>query len=176
MDNELGTRIRALRKERGLSQEALAQALEVSRQAVTKWEDGSSLPSTANLFALSGFFGVPLAELTGTPDGNAPASISEKTRDKRTKTLRISAWVLLAISVPTLFWCAVQHFTAEPFIPEEPVPPNAIIGYADTTTYIYIVSKLPTYLFWGALLLFAVGIGVLLAPKIKKWKGKTHDM
>lgn len=72
-------------------------------------------------------------------------------------------------------WCAVQHFTAEPFIPEEPVPPNAIIGYADTTTYIYTVSKLPTYLFWGALLLFAVGIGVLLAPKIKKWKGKTHD-
>lgn len=36
MDNELGTRIRTLRKERGLSQEALAQALEVSRQAVTK--------------------------------------------------------------------------------------------------------------------------------------------
>ena len=35
MDNELSTRIRALRKERGLSQEALAQALEVSRQAVT---------------------------------------------------------------------------------------------------------------------------------------------
>lgn len=64
MDNELGTRIRALRKERGLSQEALAQALEVSRQAVTKWEDGSSLPSTANLFALSGFFSIPLAELT----------------------------------------------------------------------------------------------------------------
>ena len=66
MDNELGARIRTLRKERGLSQEALAQALEVSRQAVTKWEDGSSLPSTANLFALSGFFSVPLAELTGT--------------------------------------------------------------------------------------------------------------
>ena len=47
MDNELGARIRTLRKERGLSQEALAQTLEVSRQAVTKWEDGSSLPSTA---------------------------------------------------------------------------------------------------------------------------------
>mgnify|MGYP002658888166 CR=1 FL=1 len=35
MDNELGARIRTLRKDRGLSQEALAQALEVSRQAVT---------------------------------------------------------------------------------------------------------------------------------------------
>lgn len=78
MDNELGTRIRTLRKERGLSQEALAQALEVSRQAVTKWEDGSSLPSTANLFALSGFFGVSLAELTGTPDGTLPQAYRRK--------------------------------------------------------------------------------------------------
>lgn len=42
MDNELSTRIRTLRKARGLTQEALAQALEVSRQAVTKWEDGVS--------------------------------------------------------------------------------------------------------------------------------------
>ena len=112
MDNELGARIRALRKERGLSQEALAQALEVSRQAVTKWEDGSSLPSTANLFALSGFFGVPLAELTGTPEGASPAppaaGVSEKERRTRTKILTIGACVLLAVSVPVLLWCAVQ--------------------------------------------------------------------
>lgn len=84
MDNELGARIRTLRKERGLSQEALAQTLEVSRQAVTKWEDGSSLPSTANLFALAGFFSVPLAELTGTPESTSPApptaGVSEKER------------------------------------------------------------------------------------------------
>ena len=103
MDHELGARIRTLRKERGLSQEALAQALEVSRQAVTKWEDGSSLPSTANLFALSGFFGVPLAELTGTPEGAASlpnaASISKKQRRIRAKVLKIGAWVLLAVSV-----------------------------------------------------------------------------
>lgn len=120
MDNELGARIRTLRKERGLSQEALAQALEVSRQAVTKWEDGSSLPSTANLFALSGFFGVPLAELTGTPEVAAPPSsasaMSEKAHVKRAKALRISAWVLLAISVSTLilvrgaaFYCRAIH-------------------------------------------------------------------
>ena len=93
MDNELGARIRTLRKERGLSQEALAQALEVSRQAVTKWEDGSSLPSTANLFALSGFFSIPLAELTGTPEGAASPSsasaMSEKAHVKRAKALRI---------------------------------------------------------------------------------------
>ena len=100
MDNELGTRIRVLRKERGLSQEALAQALEVSRQAVTKWEDGSSLPSTANLFALSGFFSIPLAELTGTPEGAASPSsasaMSEKAHVKRPKALRISGFCWLS--------------------------------------------------------------------------------
>lgn len=176
MDNELGTRIRTLRKERGLSQEALAQALEVSRQAVTKWEDGSSLPSTANLFALSGFFGVPLAELTGTPDGNAPASISEKTRDKRTKTLRIGAWVLLAVSVPVLLIpvlliCAVQYFTAGPPISED----VSIVGGVDMATDIYVMGRFPSHLFLAALSLFVVGLGVLIGLKIKRWKGKTHD-
>ena len=90
MDNELGTRIRALRKERGLSQEALAQALEVSRQAVTKWEDGSSLPSTANLFALSGFFRRSARRTDRYAGGccspPSTAAISEKTCAKRVKS------------------------------------------------------------------------------------------
>ena len=175
MDNELGTRIRALRKERGLSQEALAQALEVSRQAVTKWEDGSSLPSTANLFALSGFFGVPLAELTGTSEGAAPppsaAAISEKTCAKRVKILRIGAWALLAVSVPILLVCALQYFTAGPPIPED----ISIVGGVDMATDIYIIGRFPSHFFLAALSLFAVGFSVLIGLEIKKWKGKTHD-
>ena len=174
MDNELGARIRTLRKERGLSQEALAQALEVSRQAVTKWEDGSSLPST-NLFALSGFFGVPLAELTGTPEVAAPPSsasaMPEKAHVKRAKALRIGAWVLLAVSVPVLLICAVQYFTAGPPIPED----VSIVGGVDMATDIYVMGRFPSHLFLAALSLFVVGLGVLLALKIKRWKGKTHD-
>lgn len=186
MDNELGARIRALRKERGLSQEALAQALEVSRQAVTKWEDGSSLPSTANLFALAGFFSVPLADLTGTPESTSPAppaaSVSEKERRTRTKVLTIGACVLLAVSVPVLLWGAVQYFTAGPPIPEGmnyatgPVADcEAIIGYADTLTAIYVANKFPTWLFLSAVSLFAVGVGVLSGLLFKRWKGKPHD-
>ena len=175
MDNELGARIRTLRKERGLSQEALAQALEVSRQAVTKWEDGSSLPSTANLFALSGFFGVPLAELTGTPEGTASlpnaASISKKQRRIHAKVLKIGAWVLLAVSVPVLLICAVQYFTAGPPIPED----VSIVGGVDMATDIYVMGRFPSHLFLAALSLFAVGFSVLIGLEINKWKGKTHD-
>ena len=175
MDNELGARIRTLRKDRGLSQEALAQALEVSRQAVTKWEDGSSLPSTANLFALAGFFSVPLAELTGTPEVAAPlpnaASISKKQRRIHAKVLKIGAWVLLAVSVPVLLICAVQYFTAGPPIPED----VSIVGGVDMATDIYVMGRFPSHLFLAALSLFVVGLGVLIGLKIMKWKGKTHD-
>lgn len=175
MDNELGARIRTLRKERGLSQEALAQALEVSRQAVTKWEDGSSLPSTANLFALSGFFGVPLAELTGTRRVPLPCPTQQAYRKSSAasaqKSLKIGAWVLLAVSVPVLLICAVQYFTAGPPIPED----VSIVGGVDMATDIYVMGRFPSHLFLAALSLFVVGLGVLIGLKIKRWKGKTHD-
>jgi len=142
---------------------------------VTKWEDGSSLPSTVNLFALSDFFGVPLAELTGTPEVAAPlpnaASISKKQRRIHAKVLKIGAWVLLAVSVPVLLICAVQYFTAGPPIPED----VSIVGGVDMATDIYVMGRFPSHLFLAALPLFVVGLGVLIGLKIKRWKGKTHD-
>lgn len=137
MEQELGGRIRALRKERGISQEALAQALEVSRQAVTKWEDGSSLPSTANLLALSGFFGVPLSELTGTPELGAP-SASETARSMRRRTLRVCAWLLLAFCVGVLAVLLIQLLLIAPSLPED----VTIIGGADGPTQIYVAGDL----------------------------------
>ncbi len=53
----LGERIKAHRQQAKMSQEALAAALGVSRQAVTKWESGQSAPSTENLFRLAELFG-----------------------------------------------------------------------------------------------------------------------
>jgi len=44
---KIGKQITILRKERGYTQEALAEALSVSPQAISKWENGHSLPETA---------------------------------------------------------------------------------------------------------------------------------
>ena len=52
-----------LRKKRGLSQEELAEALDVSRQAISKWESGRALPETGKLLAVSEYFGISLDEL-----------------------------------------------------------------------------------------------------------------
>ena len=49
-----------LRKEKGLTQLELAEAVNVSRQAVSKWESGGGMPSTENLRGLSELYGVPV--------------------------------------------------------------------------------------------------------------------
>ena len=59
----LGEKLQTLRRSRGLSQEQLAEILEVSRQAVSKWEKGTSDPSTSNLCALAKLYGIPVEEL-----------------------------------------------------------------------------------------------------------------
>lgn len=49
-----------LRKKRGLTQQELAEAVNVSRQAISKWELGAAQPSTENFRSLSMFYGVPV--------------------------------------------------------------------------------------------------------------------
>ena len=56
----LGERIKALRKQSNLSQEQLAEKLNVSRQAVSKWESNTAYPDISNLILLKDIFGVTL--------------------------------------------------------------------------------------------------------------------
>lgn len=61
----MGQRIAQKRKEQNLSQEALGEALGVSRQSISKWESDSSLPEIEKLVALSKLFGVSVGWLLG---------------------------------------------------------------------------------------------------------------
>jgi len=56
-------KLQKLRKEKGLSQEALAEMLDVSRQAISKWESGQSYPEMEKLIILTDIFGVTLDSL-----------------------------------------------------------------------------------------------------------------
>ena len=59
----LGETLKAHRVRCNMTQAFVAEALGVSRQAVSKWESGSSEPSTSNLLALAKLFGVSAEEL-----------------------------------------------------------------------------------------------------------------
>ena len=56
----LGNKIRELRKKKGITQEQLASALNLSPQAISKWEMGAGYPDVATLPVLAGYFGVSL--------------------------------------------------------------------------------------------------------------------
>lgn len=56
----LSEKLYALRKKSGLSQEQLAEQLHVSRQAISKWESGQSIPESDKLITISQYFNVTL--------------------------------------------------------------------------------------------------------------------
>jgi transcriptional regulator with XRE-family HTH domain len=60
---EFNNKLYELRKQKGLSQEELANRLNVSRQTVSKWEVGESSPDMEKLVAISELFDISLDEL-----------------------------------------------------------------------------------------------------------------
>ena len=56
---EFSKKLKKLRKEKGVSQQILANAVFVSRSAVAKWENGLGLPSEESLEGLANFFNIP---------------------------------------------------------------------------------------------------------------------
>lgn len=56
---EFKDKLKSLRKERGLSQQALADSIFISRSAVAKWENGLGLPNDESMNALLTYFDVP---------------------------------------------------------------------------------------------------------------------
>lgn len=113
----LGNRISRLRKEQKLSQEFIAESLNVSRQAVSKWENDLSSPDTENLIGLARLLEVDVEYLaTGQlteemesepiPEPPAPPKVEKpKGEHKRLKALLMAALLLGNI----VFFCLWQY-------------------------------------------------------------------
>ena len=80
---ELGNQIKALRLQRGATQEALAQHLNVSPQAVSKWEREAALPDVQLLPAISAYFGVTIDALFALTDDTRMERIQNMLWDER---------------------------------------------------------------------------------------------
>lgn len=65
MKENMGQIIKRLRKERNLTQEELAEQLNISAQAISKWENGTSMPDISQVVPLANLFGVPTDVLFG---------------------------------------------------------------------------------------------------------------
>ena len=114
----LGENIVRLRTQRNWSQGDLADALDISRQSVSKWETDASVPELEKLLKLSELFGVTLDELvrgedapkaeTAAPAAQAvPASFTPQTSSEREKRHTIAGTILLCIGAVLLLTCLI---------------------------------------------------------------------
>ncbi len=106
----------SLRKAKGFSQEQLADLINVSRQAVSKWETAESQPDLAKLILLSNVFEVSLDELCGrTPETAAALPIDPiKTRSRSILLFVVAIVLSLVIGLTSGIFLADIFFPAAP--------------------------------------------------------------
>ena len=97
---EFNEKLQELRKQKGLTQEELAEILFVSRTAVSKWESGRGMPSIESLKAISKFFAVTLDDLLSSEE---LLVIAEDDHKQKEMHIRDMIYGLLDCSMALLF-------------------------------------------------------------------------
>ena len=94
---KLDEKLVSLRKENGLTQLKVAEELDISRQAISRWESGVAMPSTENLRRLSKLYSVPLDYLIN-EDSEQPARVEEDNGEKR-KNRKWFSWLICMLLI-----------------------------------------------------------------------------
>lgn len=117
-----------LRKEKGLTQLELAETMQVSRQAVSKWEVGAAVPSTENLKYLGSLYDVSLEYLLydDAPELTRVAleSNKEESAKETKKKNRSIGLVLIVVGIVVVVLCVMLFGNKG----EEPIPMENIEG------------------------------------------------
>ena len=98
---EFNEKLQNFRKQKGLTQEELAEALYVSRTAISKWESGRGYPSIDSLKEVAKYFSVTIDELLSSDE---VLSIAEEDNKQKEKQLKSLVFGLLDISVLIFFF------------------------------------------------------------------------
>lgn len=115
----LGERIRELRKKHGLSQEQLADKLNVSRQAVQKWESGVNEPNIETIKCIACYFQVDYGYLLNGKAPDPPLKEGKEKNDEYTVVSRpknnrlIIYYIFLIISVLIILMCFIWSLIDE---------------------------------------------------------------
>lgn len=153
---ELCEKIQELRQNKGITQEELAEALYVSRAAVSKWESGRGYPNIDSLKEISDYFGVSIDDLLS---GDQLITIAQKENESNIKNL----CCLLSGCVDLLSLLLI-------FLPLYPKPVNGYIYSVNLLNYVDNSSVI-IGIYWALFIaLTIVGIFTILIVGFKKKK------
>jgi len=157
---EFHEKLQELRKNRGITQEELAEALYVSRTAVSKWESGRGYPSIESLKALAGYFSITIDELLS---GEKILSIAEEENRANIRGVCDLLFGMVDVSSFLLIFL--------------PLYPNMVNGYfysVNLLQYTEVMSwKLAIYWTLFLVLILLGGIKLLLVKRKVERGSKT---
>ena len=140
---EFHEKLQQLRKQKGLTQDQLAQQLYVSRAAVSKWESGRGYPNIDSLKALAKFYSVTIDELLS---GEQMLTIAEEDQKHRTQNFRNQVFGLLDISA-----CAYLFLPLFGQLQRESIQAVSLLALSEVPSYLriaYMVAVIGIIL-WG---------------------------
>ena len=144
---EFNEKLQELRKQKGLTQEELAEVLYVSRTAISKWESGRGYPNIESLKAISKYFAVSLDELLSSDE---ILTIAEDDNKQREMNLRNVVYGLLD--------CSVAMFLFLPFFGQEAgdvIESVSLLSLTEIEGYVKIPYLIIVFglIIWGLLML-----------------------
>ncbi len=131
---EFHQKLQELRKGKGLTQEELAQALFVSRTAVSKWESGRGYPNIDSLKALAKYFSVTVDEILS---GEEVLTIAEDDSKQKKKAVHALIFGLLDCSIAVLFFLPLFGNRAEGVV--QAVSLLSLTGIASYLKVVYFI-------------------------------------
>ncbi len=136
---EFNEKLQELRKQKGLTQEELAEVLFVSRTAISKWESGRGYPNIDSLKAISKFFGVTIDELLS---GDELLTIAEEDTKQKEKHYRDLVFGLLDCCVAMFFFLPFFGQKTDAIIQEVSLLSLTEIAPYLKTAYFVVVSAI----------------------------------
>ena len=137
---EFSKKLQELRKQKGLTQEELAQKLYVSRTAISKWESGRGYPSIDSLKEIAKFFCVTVDQLLS---GEEVLTIAQEDHKQKTGHLRDLVFGLLDLSVIMFFFLPLFGQNAGTFVEEVSLLElTGIQAYLKTGYFICVIATI----------------------------------
>lgn len=144
---EFNEKLQELRKQKGLTQEELAEVLYVSRTAISKWESGRGYPNIDSLKAISSYFSVSLDDLLSSDE---VLTIAEESNKQKEKHFRDMVFGLLDCSVAMFFFLPLFGQRVDGVIQEV-----TLLSLTEIEPYVKIPYLIVVFgmVIWGILIL-----------------------